>query len=597
MPSFAEIMADETTAHTFTLLRVAGGMRGKALGILDNLFSELTRETEKYAKLANPNGARYRELEIETGKIIQAAYKVIQKSSLADLERVAVAQDTWANTALNKAVGVNVYTKKLDPRKLELLAAGKVLEGHPLSTWWQGQSEDLRRRFSGEMSKGILLGESVGDLTKRVLGNVTKPDLSTPGLKKKAQRDATALVRTSVMAVSNAAAIESFRNKETVKGMEWLSTLDGRTTIICIGLDGKQWRFPDLEPVGHDKKFPGPIAHVQCRSRQIPVTYTWAELAKKKVPEFDNRNIQQAITQALEDEGEPPEKIAAAISNARASIDGPVKASHTFQSWAENKGAKFITEVIGPGRYELYNAGQITFSDLTNQDNRPLTIKELETAIAGGKIPPETLGRGFIPYTPSDKSAVRVKEIADAARKEAEEAQKRAEENARETLAQLMTEQADRYGGPLTDSRAAVGQSQETDPAKQRELWEQISAQAVPAWLDAWANGQASPHNPDARPNRLRVEAWTKYAKGKPKTLETWKALAEGWQLDKASATVKRAAQEAFDAMARAQAKLEKIQEAITQGSERDFTAAMLDALSELTDAQSKLADALEITD
>lgn len=397
MPRAADILADETTAHAFTLLRVAAGLRVKALAEVESLFTDLTVHAEKFGQLTSASGARFRALEIEAGQIIKAAYKVIDQGQRSDLERIAVAEGDFANSAMNKVVGVDIFTKKIDPRVLQQIAAGKIIEGHPASSWWEGQSANLRRRFSGEVSKGILLGETTQQIVKRVVGDIATN--GPAGLKRKAKADATALVRTSVQAVGNAARIESFSTMRTVKGIAWLATLDGRTTIICIALDGKKWRLPDFAPIGHNKAFPGPIAHIQCRSTQTAVTYSWEELSGKKIKELDGQTLQAAIESKMEEAGEPPERIAAALNNARASMDGYTRASNTFEKWAEDKTPEFVSSVVGPARYELWNSGHITFNDLTNQDNRPLTVAQLEQHLQNGATLPETLGRAFIPYT------------------------------------------------------------------------------------------------------------------------------------------------------------------------------------------------------
>jgi hypothetical protein len=72
--------------------------------------------------------------------------------------------------------------------------------------------------------------------------------------------------------------------------VQWVSTLDSRTTEICIALDGLQWTLPDYEPIGHKVDFPGAIAHWGCRSTQIAVVKSWEELGGK--PEITTANIE-----------------------------------------------------------------------------------------------------------------------------------------------------------------------------------------------------------------------------------------------------------------------------------------------------------------
>lgn len=592
MPRAADILADETTAHVFTLLRVAAGLRVKALAEIESLFTELTTHSEKFGQLRTASGPRFRALEIEAGQIIKAAYKVIGNGQADALERIAVNEGEFVNRAMNKVVGVDVFTKALDPRTLQLIAAGKIIEGHPASAWWDGQSANLRRRFSGEVSKGILLGESTPQIVKRVKGDIAAN--AAPGLKRKAQADATALVRTSVQAVGNAARIESFKSFETVKGIAWLATLDGRTTIICIALDGKKWRLPDFAPIGHNKAFPGPIAHIQCRSTQTAVTYSWEELSGKKIKELDNRTLQAAIERKMAEAGETPERIDAALANARATMDGYTRASNTFETWAETKPAAFVADVIGPARQELWNSGKITFNDLTDQTNRPLTVAQLEESTASGKRPPETLGAKFIPYKPAVAATVlKVQEIATDARKDAEEKQAAAERQGRELVGELATTHAQQFAGPYADARAAIDGAQTLPPDELRAQWERAAKAAAPDWLKAWENGQATPQSASARPNRYRREAWEKYAKGEPPTLATWEKLWKGWQADKAGEPARRAMDSAQAAVEAAQKKLAAIAKEAKTAPADAVRAALLDASAALEEANSQLADAI----
>lgn len=598
MPTGAnKIISEELTAHLFTLLRVSAGLRTQALSHIESLFDELQTQTAKYAKLDTTKSAKFAALEQETGRIIKAAYSAIGDDQTDALARIAVNEGTFSAGVMNKAIGVDIFGKssQIDPRTLEQIARGRVLEGNPLSSWWQGQGARLRQDFTKQVSNGILLGESTSQMANRVAGLLTGPN-PTPGLKKKAQAQATALVRTSVMAVTNSARIASFEAMGTVKGIQWLATLDGRTTPICIALDKKQWRFPDYEPIGHNKKFPGPIAHVQCRSTQTAVTFSWEELSGKKLPALNKKTLQEAIEAKMEATGSTPKQIAGAVAHARASMDGPVSEASDFQEWATSKGPDFVAKVIGPGRQELFNAGKITFNDLTDQNNRPLSIAQLEHASATGQIPPETLGLSFFAYQPSQRlKAQTVQDAADAARKESEAQAAEAETAAKKLVAQIVGEQTQAYGGPYTDAKAALERMQaEATAAEIKATYDKVTDQSAPSWLKAWRDGLASPHTPDARPNRLRAEAWDKYAKGEAETAETWRKLAAGWKADQGGGNVTRAMQEATAAMDTANQRLAEIRTAVIGGDKKKIEAALLDAQGALVDAQSKLADALE---
>jgi hypothetical protein len=66
------------------------------------------------------------------------------------------------------------------------------------------------------------------------------------------------------------------------------------------------------------------------------------------------------------------------ISSTRASIDGQVADTTTFDKWFSGKSAEFKEDFLGKGRFELYKSGKITFKDLVAQNGRVLSVKELK---------------------------------------------------------------------------------------------------------------------------------------------------------------------------------------------------------------------------
>lgn len=91
------------------------------------------------------------------------------------------------------------------------------------------------------------------------------------------------------------------------------------------------------------------ITH-NCRCTLTPLLKSWEELGMD-LPEFD--------------------------PSTRASMDGQVSDTLDFKEWFDSKGAAFQAKWLGPGRYELWQKGKITFRDLVDQNGRELTLKQL----------------------------------------------------------------------------------------------------------------------------------------------------------------------------------------------------------------------------
>ena len=62
------------------------------------------------------------------------------------------------------------------------------------------------------------------------------------------------------------------QNAALIRGVDWRSVMDDRTTEECRELNGKRWSYPDFEPQGHGAEWPGfPPIRWNCRSRVKPV--------------------------------------------------------------------------------------------------------------------------------------------------------------------------------------------------------------------------------------------------------------------------------------------------------------------------------------
>ena len=173
-----------------------------------------------------------------TQATIKANYTVIQKthtvtlSKVADLEGKAIQQAVGQGVAGNPKVGAAMMTSLPPATTLRALVDGTLVMGAPHKEHWARQAGDLQQRFQDQMREGILAGESVDDLVRRIRG--TQANAFKDGIMEIKRSQAAALVRTSVQAVSNAARNATIAaNADIFNGVQWLSTLDSRTSDIC----------------------------------------------------------------------------------------------------------------------------------------------------------------------------------------------------------------------------------------------------------------------------------------------------------------------------------------------------------------------------
>lgn len=381
---------DEIVTHTISILRVAATLRREAVETLLDLQADLVAKIERYDP-ATLRGRRLRVLLNQTDESIAAAYREVAVNQDAGLRAIAGLEGRFAVKTLNGKLGVPLISVAIPEKVLEAVVDGDTVFGHPAKDWWAQQARDLQFKFAGAMRMGILQGETVDQLARRVRGTkagdfqdgLIASGGPTIGLIPEKKRQAEALVRTSVIAVSNEARMRSYEEMSDVVGaIQWVSTLDSRTTDICRALSGLKWSLPDHKPIGHDKVFPGPTAHWNCRSTQIAVTKSWGELGKKKLPSLGDKTVEERMKQILRKEGWDEDKLESVKARTRASMDGPISQDLSMDEWMEGKSKAFLDSTLGVGKADLFRAGKITMADLTDQMNRPLTVAELKKRYA-----------------------------------------------------------------------------------------------------------------------------------------------------------------------------------------------------------------------
>jgi len=107
--------------------------------------------------------------------------------------------------------------------------------------------------------------------------------------------------------------------------------LDNKTSIVCAANDGKVF------DVG---KGPLPPLHPNCRSTAVPYI------------------------------GPPV--------GTRATVDGPVDADTTFETWLEDQTESVQDEVLGRTRAQAWRNGTLSLEDMINQKNmQALTLDKL----------------------------------------------------------------------------------------------------------------------------------------------------------------------------------------------------------------------------
>ena len=236
-----------------------------------------------------------------------------------------------------------------------LSATGSLLEPF-IDTWGQRHVAGVEAAVQRAWAEG----RTVQQLTTEIRG--TKKMNFRDGLMASSRRNAEAVARTSVQHVAQASRSALWEaNDDIVEGVQFVATLDSKTTQQCRSLDGKVFPLDSG---------PRPPLHINCRSTTIP-----------KLPkELD-----------FLDKGAT-----------RSSSEGYVDAKQTYYNWLQDQPASFQDEALGADRAKLFRDGGLSaeeFSSLNLDRNfQPLTLDQM------AKLEPEAFkNAGLDDYlSPSD---------------------------------------------------------------------------------------------------------------------------------------------------------------------------------------------------
>ena len=348
-----ELTIQQASRHAVYVQRFAGHLANSFDPYLENLKRELrvlmidAPEETKSIRVINKLIADYKK--VSTNVYTNYSDDVLLK----ELIEFAGDEASWQAAMLDDAV---------DSKSITLATAS------PAQAWAAVVSEPLIFPDSNgvKMLQPFIKGwesnqiEKVGNIirtgfmTGRTNQQITQ-DIAGKGgyLSNQNRSSIKTMVRTATTHTSNLARQATFdANSDVIKGYEWVSTLDIRTSSTCKGLDGEVFKNADK-----NKRYPP--AHPNCRSTTAPVL-----------------DARYSLDKSL---------------NTRASTGAKggqqVNADLTYYGWLKEQGAQgpkgraFVLDTLGNERGKLFLDGGLTadkFKQLTLDDLfQPIPLSEL----------------------------------------------------------------------------------------------------------------------------------------------------------------------------------------------------------------------------
>lgn len=215
--------------------------------------------------------------------------------------------------------------------------------GKLLAAFYRDWSSRNKTRIVNAIRLAAAQGQTTDDLVRKIRG--TRAAKYRDGLIEVSRRDAKLMARTALQHIAvQSREVVWDANKSVIRGVEWVSVLDSRTSPMCRGLDGRVFPL---------KKGPRPPIHVACRSTVVSVL--------------------KGRLQELAEGGEQFARGEDGVEYVPASMD--------YYDWLKTQGDGFQDSVLGNARGKLLRDGGLSakrFQELQLDKNfKERTLEEL----------------------------------------------------------------------------------------------------------------------------------------------------------------------------------------------------------------------------
>lgn len=190
------------------------------------------------AKVAEmgPDGASAGRLEllIEALRLLQAeGWLVIKRRVTEDLAQLAGAEAEFAAKLVRFTGARGTFSPAPAVAQVWAAVVARPFQGRFLQGWLDGAEEAAARRVRETVRQGFIDGQPTAEIVRALRG--TKARQYRDGVLEGSRRGVEAMVRTAVTHTSNVAHQEVYRaNADIIEGVEWVSVLDSRTTLLCF---------------------------------------------------------------------------------------------------------------------------------------------------------------------------------------------------------------------------------------------------------------------------------------------------------------------------------------------------------------------------
>ena len=246
MANATDDLLDRVVRHQVLIEKFKTSELPKLIAQLNALDADLLAQLSK-AEPASYAGRRLAGMIAAVVAISDEAAARYAAALNGTLEAFGSYESGWTVANLAQAMGAEVVVNTAlnlitpDANMVKAAIYSRPLQGKLLKDWVSDLAAARRSRLAAAIRMAVIEQSTIGQLVQRIMG--TKANDYRDGILNISRTGANALARTAVQHVSTEARKLSYdANQSVISEVQWVATLDGRTTPYCRAMDGK--RFP-----------------------------------------------------------------------------------------------------------------------------------------------------------------------------------------------------------------------------------------------------------------------------------------------------------------------------------------------------------------
>lgn len=358
MPTVNQDLADAAVSHAVDMHSYSNGIVRRILALLNRTDSDLFAQLAVALEQIDTNTFTVDRLEsllVSVRQLNARVYQQIAGDLTAEMRHLVAYESGYQHrlfeTTIPPQVVTSVGVASVNAEQVYAAALSRPFQGKLLREFAAGIEAARMARIRDSVRMGFVEQQTTQQIINRIRG--TRAKGYSDGIIEIDRRSAEAVVRTAIGHTAGFTRDRFYEaNTDLIKAVQWVSTLDTRTSSFCVIRDNLQYTPTEHKPINHSVPWlsgPGRL-HFNCRSSSVPITKSWRDLGV---------NI---------DEFSP---------STRASMDGQVPAEQSYGDWLKKQSAKRQDEVLGSARGKLLRDGGLTVDRFYSDKGVYLSLEQL----------------------------------------------------------------------------------------------------------------------------------------------------------------------------------------------------------------------------